>query len=94
MALDRHFRRGRRSRPLDRDPRAALEACRLRLDELVDDLGDDAARYFGRLRQLVEIVLASAANGDSGVPDDTVESVAHSATAAEMSRSGWRDGER
>lgn len=56
--LDRYFCRGPGAKNLDAAALGALSHCRRELDPR--ELSADAARYFGRLRQLIEFVLADA----------------------------------
>jgi hypothetical protein len=54
--LDRYFCGGRERR-LDAESRETLEACRQELDAVEELLSADAGRYFGRLRELIALVL-------------------------------------
>lgn len=56
--LDRYFRRGARARTLDAAALITLDRCQHEL-ELIE-LSADASRYFGRLRQLIDLMLAEA----------------------------------
>lgn len=56
----------RRGLPLDTAALATLRYCPLELD--LGELSADASRYFGRLRRLIELVLAEAALDESGQP--------------------------
>lgn len=62
--LDRYFRRGARAKTLDAAALATLGRCRLELDPA--ELSADASRYFGRLRRLIELVLAEVGPAESG----------------------------
>lgn len=64
--LDRYFRRGARARTLGAAARASLSDCRHEFDPR--QLSADASRYFGRLHQLIELVLADAGRGESEPP--------------------------
>jgi hypothetical protein len=70
-ALDRYFGRGTRAKTLDGAVLATLGGCRLELD--AGELSADACRYFGRLRQLIELVLADARPRESNQPDLAAE---------------------
>lgn len=59
LVLDRYFCRGPQAKTLDADSVGALERCRRELDQLNGVLTSDARRYFGRLSQLLEVVLAA-----------------------------------
>ena len=62
--LERYFCRGQAARTLNAEALGTLRHCRSELD--LDELSTDAARYFGRLRQLIEFVLADAGRGVPG----------------------------
>lgn len=72
--LDRYFRRGTRAKTLDGAAFATLGGCQLELD--AGELSADASRYFGRLRQLIELVLAVARPVESNQPDLAPEPLA------------------
>jgi hypothetical protein len=56
--FDRYFRRGARYNSLDASARATLDGCRGDLD--CAELSSDASRYFGRLKLLIELVVAES----------------------------------
>lgn len=72
--LDRYFRRGARARTLDAAALATLDRCRCELE--LPELAADASRYFGRLRQLIDLMLAEERPGESGQPVLPSESMA------------------
>jgi hypothetical protein len=61
--LDQYFCRGEHARTLGAAARATLNACRHDLDP--SQLSNDASRYFGRLQQIIELVLADGEPGGS-----------------------------
>lgn len=56
--LDRYFRRSGGLPSLGQSALSTLTTCRRELDDV--ELSADAARYFGRLKTLIELVLADA----------------------------------
>jgi hypothetical protein len=56
--LEEYFIRGGRGARLNGDLRKALEECAAELDGVRGTLRGDAARYFGRLQQLIDLVLS------------------------------------
>lgn len=63
ILLDAYFCRGFRAKLLDADALAPIGRCR---DDLnLGTLSADASRYFGRLRLIIELVLAEAEPGGS-----------------------------
>lgn len=65
-ALDAYFCRGSRTKTLDAETLATLSRCRADLDP--HTLAADASRYFGRLHELIEWVLADARPGETAAP--------------------------
>lgn len=63
--LDQYFRRGALSKSPDAAARDTLDGCWGDLD--CAELSSDASRYFGRLKLLIELVLAEA-RGESPEP--------------------------
>lgn len=59
LVLEAYFSRGPQARTLDLESVRALLRCRREIERLDGALSSDAGRYFGRLNQLVQIVLAS-----------------------------------
>lgn len=55
--LEEYFIRGGRGARLNGELRKALEQCAAELDRIRGTLRGDAARYFGRLQQLIGLVL-------------------------------------
>lgn len=61
--LEPYFCRGRQSKNLDRQALAALASYRRELDG--EDLASDASRYFERVRQLIDVVVADVPGVDA-----------------------------
>ncbi|MGH2601375.1 MAG: hypothetical protein ACRDJ9_18555 [Dehalococcoidia bacterium] len=59
--LEGYFRRGGRGAAPNRDIQEALEQCASELGRVAGRLHGDAARYFGRLHELLRLVMAEPA---------------------------------
>lgn len=70
--LDRYFRRSMRAKTLDATALATLRQCRRELD--ISGLSADASRYFGRLRQLIELVLLDEVGPTGSEPSEAPRS--------------------
>ena len=69
--LDRYFCRGPRAKTVDAGALDVLRHCRSALDRR--ELSADASRYFGRLQQLIEFVLADVALQEPTQPVRSIE---------------------
>lgn len=72
--LDSYFRRAARAKRLDAAALVTLDRCRHQLE--LTELSADASRYFGRLRRLIDLVLAEARPDESSQPVLPVEPMA------------------